>query len=117
MTRSHQDYIIEQLIAEVRSLRIRLDTLEAEREGERSEGEAIAEERNGNAETDGEFSVGDRIRITNKVRKPATWSKSVAWSEETERKGTVTRIIGDQVHFVTDNGTNTWRAQNNIKKI
>jgi hypothetical protein len=56
--------------------------------------------------------TGDRVRIKNKIRKPATAGPS--WSETRERFATVTRITVDQVHIVTDNGTKTWRAHNNL---
>lgn len=61
------------------------------------------------------FKRGDRVRITNKVRKPATAGAN--WSESRERLATVTRVIPDQVHILTDNGTRTWRAPNNLQII
>ena len=62
---------------------------------------------------------GDRVRIKakNKVRKPAIWNKHIPWSEEKERTATVTRVTLTQIHFITDNGVETWRAPNNIYKI
>jgi hypothetical protein len=59
--------------------------------------------------------TGDRVRIKNKIRKPATAGPS--WSETRERLATVTRVTPDQVHVVTDNGTKTWRARNNLSLI
>jgi hypothetical protein len=56
--------------------------------------------------------VGDRVRIKNKVRKPATAGPS--WSETRERAATVTKVTPEQVHVITDNGTKTWRAPNNL---
>ena len=61
------------------------------------------------------FKRGDRVRITNKVRKPATAGAN--WSENRERLATVTRVIPDQVHILTDNGTRTWRAPNNLQIV
>lgn len=62
------------------------------------------------------FRQGDRVRITNKVRKPAT--SGPAWTEAKERLATVTKVIPDQVHSIlTDNGTRTWRAPNNLKRV
>ena len=58
--------------------------------------------------------AGDRVRITNKIRRPAT--ATATWTEQRERIATVTRVTADQVHIVTDNGTRTWRAPNNLKK-
>jgi hypothetical protein len=64
------------------------------------------------------ISAGDdRVRIKNKVRKPATWSSAIVWTEARERLATVTRVTRDQVHFVTDNGTRTWRAPNNLIRL
>lgn len=62
---------------------------------------------------------GDRVRIKakNKVRKPATWNTQVPWSEDKERTATVTRVTPTQIHFITDNGVETWRAPNNLYKI
>jgi hypothetical protein len=60
------------------------------------------------------IAEGDRVRIKNKVRKPATWSSAVVWTEAKERLATVTRVTRDQVHFVTDNDTRAWRAPNNL---
>ena len=61
------------------------------------------------------FRPGDRVRVTNKVRKPATAGPT--WTEARERLATVTRAIPGQVHILTDNGTKTWRAPNNLKQI
>jgi hypothetical protein len=68
-------------------------------------------------DTEDELVQGDRIRITNRVRKPATWPRKVEWEERKERHGTVTRVTTEQVHIVTDNGTHTWRAPQNLKRI
>jgi hypothetical protein len=59
--------------------------------------------------------IGDRVRIRNKIRKPATAGPS--WSEARERFATVTKVTTEQVHVVTDNGTKTWRAPNNLQLI
>ena len=37
--------------------------------------------------------------------------------EKKERQGTVTRVTAEQIHIVTDNGTRTWRAPQNLRKI
>ena len=63
------------------------------------------------------FAKGDRIWVTNSIRKPASWDNSTQWEEV--RSATVTQVLikGSvvQVHFTTDNGVNTWRAPNNIR--
>ena len=61
------------------------------------------------------IGIGDRVRIRNRIRRPAT--AGPAWSEARERLATVTRITLDQVHVVTDNGTKTWRGPNNLHLI
>jgi hypothetical protein len=60
---------------------------------------------------------GDRVTIKNKIRRPATCSDESKWTKEKERVATVTRVTNDQIHFVTDNGTKTWRAPNNLSKL
>ena len=58
---------------------------------------------------------GDRVRITNKVRKPA--SAGPTWTEAKERLATVTSVNETQVFILTDNGTRTWRGPNNLRTL
>ena len=95
-----ENIAIEDLIAELNSLRIRVAQLEA------GQG-AAAETNNGNVDAVA-LSRGDRIRITNGVRQPVNWRTGVVWDEERERTATVTRVTRDKIHFVTDNGTRSW---------
>ena len=60
---------------------------------------------------------GDRVRIINKVKRPAVWTSQLAWDKERERYATVTRVTPTQVFFTTDNGVETWRAPNNLRRI
>ncbi len=62
------------------------------------------------------FKQGDRVVIKNKVIKPAT-RIDATWTKEKEQVATVTRVTENQVHFITDNGTRTWRAPNNLSKL
>lgn len=112
---------IDTLIAELKSLKIREADIIAQLET------AAAEQRRGQRrETNTDTRVvvsgtnalarGDRVRITNRVRKPATWNNDIRWEEDKERSATVTKVTPDQVHIVTDNGVRTWRAPNNLKK-
>jgi hypothetical protein len=39
------------------------------------------------------------------------------WEEDRERTATITRVTPNQIHFVTDNGTRTWRAHRNVRRI
>ena len=104
-----EDIAIEDLIAELNSLWIRVAQLEA------GQG-AAADTNNGNVDVVA-LSRGDRIRITKRVRQPAKWRTGVVWDEVRERTATVTRVTRDKIHFVTDNGTRTWRAHNNVRRI
>jgi formylmethanofuran dehydrogenase subunit A len=61
------------------------------------------------------FTKGDRVLITNKIRKPKT--AGINWTESKERLAVVSKIVNDQIHVVTDNGTNTWRIQDNLKRF
>jgi hypothetical protein len=64
------------------------------------------------------LTKGDRVRITNRVRKPATWNNETAWDEDKGRLATVTKVTPEQVNIITDNGISTWRAPpNNLRKI
>ena len=117
-----QNRKFDELIDELRALRIRQDDIIAEleevnraatrhqaaNEGGPIENEEQAEPANG-------LRRGDRVRIKNRVRKPATAGAS--WSEPRERLATVTRITPEQIFITTDNGTKTWRAPNNLRLI
>ncbi|KAI2513064.1 hypothetical protein MHU86_1356 [Fragilaria crotonensis] len=121
-----EDESFEELIEELRELKIREADLTVKIERAR-----LARAERANAATlqsndnhtlpDGTlfftngFRQGDRVRITNKVRKPAT--AGPAWTEAQERSAVVTKVIPDQVHILTDNGTKTWRAPNNLKRV
>ena len=71
----------------------------------------------GNRERVNGIAEGDRVRVKNRVRKPATWTSETEWTEAKERLATVTRVTKEQIHFVTDNGTRTWRAPNNLRRL
>jgi hypothetical protein len=64
-----------------------------------------------------EFKEGDRVRIKNKLKKPATWPKTKVWNQGLAQKATITHTYREQVHFRTDNGVKTWRAGNNLELI
>ena len=109
-----EDIDVQELIAELSALRIRVARLEADRDRENAARAApVAAE----AVVFGDLRVGDQVRIRNRVRKPATWPRNTTWSEERERTATVTRVTPEQVHFITDNGTRTWRAPNNLTRL
>jgi hypothetical protein len=63
----------------------------------------------------GAYEAGDRIYINNNIRRPLRASPN--WSAASERRATVTDVKGDRVHFVTDNGTKTWREQKSVRAI
>ena len=110
-----EDRRIDDLIAELNRLRIvRVAQLEA-----RQDIVVIDEEVddvNDNVIV-GPVKEGDRIRITNRVKKPATWTGPGVWDKEREKVATMTQVTRNQIHFVTDNGTQTWQAPNNVERI
>ena len=62
-----------------------------------------------------ELKVGEQVPIKNRVRKH--WPREVQWSEALERTATVTCVTCWQVHFITDNGMQTWCAPHKVKSI
>jgi hypothetical protein len=118
-----QDKSIEELITELQELRIRQTVIISEiqqviREETEQNGHNEREANDVNVRAQGAafgFSRGDRVRIKNKVKKPA--SAGPAWSESRERLATVTKIKVDQIHIRTDNGTETWRAPHNLQRL
>jgi hypothetical protein len=110
-----EEETLTDLITELQQLNIRqvevLSRIERLTELQATEGISVARNNvNG-------FRIGDRVRITNKVKKPAAWPREQTWSESEFRSATVTRVTRLQIHFVTDNGIKTWRAPNNLERI
>ncbi len=109
---------IDSLTQELRNLRVRIEHIE----GVLAEHQAVTDvqfelsEDDDRREVNG-IAVGDRVRVKNKVKKPATWISTTPWSADKERVATVTRVTPTQIHFVTDNGTKTWRAPNTLEKL
>jgi len=92
------------LTEELRALNLRTQRLEAELHALQQR-EALQ----------ADFVKGDRVYITNRVRRPSSWLKN--WTNDTaenEKRATVTHKIRDRVWLVTDNGTKTWRAPHNL---
>jgi hypothetical protein len=119
---------IDQLITELRDLKIRVAQLEAaatDREYECSASTAAApaaandceSERSASTAAAPVFKCGDRVKIKNKLKKPATWPSNITWNQDAAQVATVTHNYREQVHFRTDNGVKTWRAQNNLVKL
>ena len=113
---------VEQLTRELEALRIRVAQLEAaaatERREDRNRGaEAAAMTKPQGVTTTSDFKEGDRVRIKNQLKKPATWSSNATWDKKQAQKATVTHIYKKQVHFETDNGVKTWRAVSNLELI
>ena len=118
------DRVLEELTQELKELRIRenavIETIERITESRRLSVEP--QERNTPSiaypvaeVASSDLRVGTRVRVKNKIRKPATAGNE--WTERKERVGIVTEIRGDQVHFITENGTRTWRNPNNLEII
>jgi hypothetical protein len=102
---------IDELIAELQELKIReAEIVTALERANRTARVRIPEVVEGHRQ-EGHAQVP--YGFTNRVRRPAT--ARVSWTEEREQLATVTRIVPDQVHIRTDNGTKTWRAPNNLE--
>lgn len=112
-----EDSSVDDLTQELLTLRIRLATVEAEltRAKQREQ-----HERN----DEWTFAVGERVRITNRVKRPASYLDN--WDDDArqrERLATVTNTVvakektPTQVWLVTDNGTRTWRAPKHLVRI
>jgi hypothetical protein len=115
-----EDRTFEELIEELRALRIRETVIIAQLEEANNRTRAGTRETSASrnhriSATANGLKRGDRVRIRNRVRRPATAGPT--WNEERERLATVTRVTADQVHITTDNGTRTWRGPNNLQLI
>ena len=95
---------IGELIEELKALKLResvvISQLEAAHRRQIESGSFGPGAVRGTAESDAQdtgLSVGDRVYVTNKVRRPATWNNKVTWEAEKERRATVTRVTANQV--------------------
>jgi hypothetical protein len=104
---------IGNLIKELRKLKIREASIIARLQAA-NERRGVPDEIGANATG---LARGDRVRVTNAVRRPASWPEKVAWDEKQAKRGTVTQVTTDRVYFVTDNGIKTWRAPRNLRKL
>jgi hypothetical protein len=115
-----EDKNFEDLIEELRTLKIREIEIVAELKRAVSTAQTDTNEREDTRDTEqatarNGVKRGDRVRITNKIRRPA--SAGPAWTEAKERLATVTSVTPTQVHILTDNGTRTWRGPNNLRAV
>ena len=111
-----EDRTFEELIEELQALRIRENAIIAQLEGAKNKARTGINTNSTQAPaTANGLQKGDRVRIKNKIRRPAT--AGPGWTETRERLATVTRVTPDQVHITTDNGTRTWRGPNNLQLI
>jgi hypothetical protein len=58
------------------------------------------------------FRVGDRVEITNKVRRLFNRTPT-----NKDRSSTVIKVSEKRIDLITDNGTETWRAPHNLRRI
>jgi hypothetical protein len=117
-----EDSRIDDLIRELRSLQLQAAQLQAATqhrvqeadEHQREDAQAVPHDlpRHANG-----FCIGDRVRILNKIKKPATWNNTRQWLEVEARTAVVTLVCAEQVFFTTDNGVKTWRAPNNLRRL
>jgi len=111
---------IEDLIKELKDLKVRetavLNQLEAandrRKSNERDQGQHNAGAPN---DEEGIFRIGQRVYITNRIRRPINWSST--WEAQKERFATVTKQVNNKVFVHTDNGVDTWRAPKNLSKL
>lgn len=113
-----EDQDIDSLVNELRSLKIRVSQVETELRKRRTQEVVATALPTTSTQPLGNLTRGDRVRIINKIKQPASWL--ARWDErdiENKRRATVTHTAKDQVWIVTDNGTKTWRASNNLERI
>jgi hypothetical protein len=58
------------------------------------------------------FKIGDRIAIKNKIIRPVNRPLNRG-----DRTATVTKATLERIEFRTTNGTETWRAPHNVRKL
>ena len=119
------DPSLQDLVRELRAIRIReaqiIQQLEVGLTKATDEGTKEPSASSTETSTHG-LKIGDRIAITNKVKKPANWPRSDPWIESDHKTATIQDIItisptNTQIHFITDGGVETWRAPNNVRTI
>jgi len=105
---------IDVLIAELQELRIRETQLIEQIQAAVTEATAssLRSERFVQKE---HYLVGDSIYITNAVRRPLR--APLDWTATKERRAVVTRVANNRVHFVTQNGTRTWRQPESLRLV
>jgi hypothetical protein len=118
----NDDDDIKALIAEWQTLRIRADAIVRQLEAANARRTIVDTVTSATTADDCDLTVnglrkGDRVRIKNKVTKPATWPIEKPWHHEEARLATITRVTKEQMHFRTDDGVSTWRAPNNLERI
>lgn len=59
-----------------------------------------------------DFVVGERIFITNAIPRPFGRTVNAG-----DRRAVITNITPTRITLTTENGTNTWRASKNIRKL
>ena len=99
---------LDQIIRELEGLRIRRERL-------LTRFTEVQEQRQRNEGVDAPLIVGDRVRITNRVRRPNGWPP--APRDGVDQVGTVTRVTITRVYITTDTGIPTWRAPTNVTRV
>ena len=117
-----EDKSVQELIESLRTLRVQeeriIERIEIATERERTSAARRAAPTESQDHDNQPINVGDRVYITNKVRKPATWGLTrETWSAYKERHAVVTRVESNKVYVRTDNGVDTWRAPGNLRRI
>lgn len=116
-----EDERITALIRELQDLHVREAAIlqEIESRNRRRRSDSPVNETRTDQETEPaprrRYQAGDRIYITNRVRRPAFAPQD--WTLWNERRATVTRVVRDRVYCRTDNGTQTWRLHHNVRPL
>lgn len=101
---------VRELIQQIKDLRVRETSLLQELEDINSRRRQQA-----NGEPTPVYRIGDRVYVTNRIRRPVLAPRD--WTCERERHATVTAVDRTRVHFRTDNGTETWRSHKNLRPL
>ena len=110
MTSNNADDL-QSLLAELRNLRIREDEV-IRRIGRVDPNAAPVPPSQPPA-----FTVGDRVRITNPVSRPARWT--APWDQAAirlYRAAVVTSVEPHRIGLLTVSGISTWRAPHNLRR-
>jgi hypothetical protein len=104
---------VDELILQLERLRIQEDALLRQIVRARARESQTRQETSTGADSEAaNYRIGDRVRVTSQSR--GILGRQVT---DRDRVGTVTKITKKRVFLRTDNGTNTNRAPENLRRI